>query len=286
MDDLSRNDDLPRNFKGLWIPRELWLDERLTSTDKFILSEIDSLDRGEDHCYASDEHFIKMFKIGKSTLHASLAKLRFLGLIENVSPNGRSRVIKSNLGSAYLKTQTPELMGPDSGMRVPDFRKARFQISGRQAHRSAHRAGDTRLDTIKKEDVCPDPLDGGPVLPNLVKKIRTNGEVLEVNKDDIYRRAIAERKEWKTTEIESAWKILVEYRGAIYDPYAFIAGTIKKQRIKKQFSKMEKRICQAKQDPGGEVIMTSQASPTVIPELHWEMADYVRTSRQLWLNGS
>ena len=101
MDDLSRNDDLPRNFNGIWIPGELWLDERLTSTDKFILSEIDSLDCGEDHCCASDEYFIKIFKIGKSTLHTSLAKLRFLGLIEDVSFNGRSRVIKSNLKSAY-----------------------------------------------------------------------------------------------------------------------------------------------------------------------------------------
>ena len=47
-----------RDFKGVWFPAEVWLDERLTALDKFILMEIDSLDN-DDGCYASNEHLAK-----------------------------------------------------------------------------------------------------------------------------------------------------------------------------------------------------------------------------------
>ena len=36
-----------RDFKGVWIPKEVWLDERLSMLDKGIFAEIDSLDKGE-----------------------------------------------------------------------------------------------------------------------------------------------------------------------------------------------------------------------------------------------
>ena len=46
---------MDRDFKGIWIPKEIWLDERLNALDKIILAEINSLD-GEDGCYASNQY--------------------------------------------------------------------------------------------------------------------------------------------------------------------------------------------------------------------------------------
>ena len=89
--------ELPRDFKGIWIPREIWLDNRLSLLEKCIAVEIDSLDCGEEHCYAKPEHFEKLFNASTSTVAKAFAHLKKLGYWELVSFDGRPRVIKSNL---------------------------------------------------------------------------------------------------------------------------------------------------------------------------------------------
>ena len=34
-----------RDFKGIWIPKDIWLTENLTLQEKVFLAEIDSLDK-------------------------------------------------------------------------------------------------------------------------------------------------------------------------------------------------------------------------------------------------
>lgn len=52
---------MDRNFKGIWIPKEIWLAENLTLQEKVLLVEIDSLDNEETGCYASNNYFSKFF---------------------------------------------------------------------------------------------------------------------------------------------------------------------------------------------------------------------------------
>ena len=54
---------MDRNFKGIWIPKEIWLAEDLTLQEKVLLVEIDSLDDEETGCYASNSYFSKFFKL-------------------------------------------------------------------------------------------------------------------------------------------------------------------------------------------------------------------------------
>ena len=54
-----------RDFKGVWIPKEIWLSTDLKVMEKLILVEIDSLDN-EDGCFASNEHFSKFFSLSKN----------------------------------------------------------------------------------------------------------------------------------------------------------------------------------------------------------------------------
>jgi hypothetical protein len=42
-----------RDFKGVWIPKDVWLDHNLTWMEKLLLVEIDSLD-AEKGCFASN----------------------------------------------------------------------------------------------------------------------------------------------------------------------------------------------------------------------------------------
>ena len=60
---------MERDFKGIWIPKEIWLSKDLTLQEKVFLVEIDSLDNKEG-CYASNQYFSEFF--GLSTTRVSL----------------------------------------------------------------------------------------------------------------------------------------------------------------------------------------------------------------------
>lgn len=92
---------LPRDFKGIWIPKELWLDRRLSIFEKCVLAEIDSLDCGEEHCFASNEYLAEMFNVKETKLRQALYKLKKFGLIEQIAFDGRTRVLKSNIKTSY-----------------------------------------------------------------------------------------------------------------------------------------------------------------------------------------
>lgn len=54
---------MDRNFKGIWIPKEIWLSEDLTTLEKILLVEIDSLEDEEKGCFASNKYFADFFKL-------------------------------------------------------------------------------------------------------------------------------------------------------------------------------------------------------------------------------
>lgn len=84
-----------REFKGVWIPREIWLDDRLNALDKIILVEIDSLDNGEDHCHAGNEYMAKFCQCSESKVTKTIAKLIELGYVKVHSFDGRIRRLRS-----------------------------------------------------------------------------------------------------------------------------------------------------------------------------------------------
>ena len=52
-----------RQFKGIWIPKEIWLAKELTIQEKVILVEIDSLETEDKGCYASNKYFSNFFQL-------------------------------------------------------------------------------------------------------------------------------------------------------------------------------------------------------------------------------
>lgn len=70
-----------RDFKGIWIPREIWLSTDLKVMEKLILVEIDSLDN-EEGCFASNEHFSKFFSLSKNRCSEIIKSLEKKGYIE------------------------------------------------------------------------------------------------------------------------------------------------------------------------------------------------------------
>lgn len=88
-----------RDFKGVWIPKEVWLDERLNALDKVILTEIDSLDQGERGCYASNKHIAEFCQCSESKVSTAVSKLIKLGYLYVQKFDGRQRELKSRLSN-------------------------------------------------------------------------------------------------------------------------------------------------------------------------------------------
>ena len=86
-----------RDFKGVWIPKEVWLDERLSMLDKGILAEIDSLDNGEDGCFASNEYIAKFCQCSERKVTDSVSRLINLGYVKLATFDGRKRYLRSCL---------------------------------------------------------------------------------------------------------------------------------------------------------------------------------------------
>lgn len=79
---------LPR---GIWIPKEIWDDQRLTWMQKCLLAVLEM-----GGCSVSNEELSKKCGVSPGAIAKSLVALRKLGFIQNLSFNGRIRVMKLN----------------------------------------------------------------------------------------------------------------------------------------------------------------------------------------------
>ncbi|MGJ8735392.1 helix-turn-helix domain-containing protein [Zobellia laminariae] len=94
-----------RAFKGIWIPKSIWLSRELTIQEKVFIVEIDSLENnGKGGCYAGNKYFAEFFGISESRVSNVIKCLVDKGMITR-------KVIKTQTGSIryikvsqYLKT--------------------------------------------------------------------------------------------------------------------------------------------------------------------------------------
>ena len=101
-----------RDFKGVWIPKEIWLNKDLTIMEKLFLVEIDSLDNDKG-CFASNAHFAEFFGITKGRCTQIIKSLEKKGLVtiklEREGKNVSKRIIKvvRKLNTLVSKLNTP-----------------------------------------------------------------------------------------------------------------------------------------------------------------------------------
>lgn len=70
-----------RAFKGIWIPKEIWLSKDLTIQEKLMLVEIDSLDN-DDGCFASNKYFSNFFGISTARISQIINELAKKGYLK------------------------------------------------------------------------------------------------------------------------------------------------------------------------------------------------------------
>ena len=70
---------LKREFKGIWIPKEIWLSD-LSIQEKIFLAEIDSFHNAKG-CFASNAYFSKFFQMSKARCSQIISNLKKKNLI-------------------------------------------------------------------------------------------------------------------------------------------------------------------------------------------------------------
>lgn len=94
-------------FSGIFIPVEILEMDELSPIEQILLSWIDALYHDDDGgCFASNTYLAQKLKVKENTISKSLTKFRLLGLIEDVSFNGRRRVIRALVAKKVDEVQS------------------------------------------------------------------------------------------------------------------------------------------------------------------------------------
>ena len=81
---------MEREFLGIWIPAEVWLDNRLTITEKAFLAEVESFSKNGKTFHKSNDTIRQQYGITPKTIQRIIKKLVQLELLECYF-NGRVR---------------------------------------------------------------------------------------------------------------------------------------------------------------------------------------------------
>lgn len=214
----NSNQQLSRHFKGIWIPREIWLHPTLSLQAKALWSEIDSL-YCESHkgCYASDEYLEGFMQLKRSRLHELYKELIDAECLIKVSFDGRRVIRKAILPGQLLSGKPvsgkPESMNPEN--RNPPLEDIHIV--------------EQRTDVVVKKQ------------ENVV--VKSAGQSL--TKDDIFSAGL--RFNWVPDEIEQAWKIYSSSTKLITDPLKYIEGIIHKIRQNSKTNSQKEQKCQKQQ---------------------------------------
>lgn len=119
-----------RDFKGVWIPKEIWLSEELSLMEKVLFTEIQSLDN-ERGCFASNRYLAGFFGISERQIRTYVSSLQKKGFVKVTIRNRNERVIRC-LGRF---SRVPDAVRAEVQSRRDDLVKQFTASSGRRRSR-------------------------------------------------------------------------------------------------------------------------------------------------------
>ena len=212
--------EISRDFKGIWIPKEIWLDQSLTYFEKLLLSEIHSLN-GKDGCFASNEYFCKFFNERERKIQEGISKLKAAGYVYQESFDGRERVLRTNLD------RNDKSLFSTSGVRN----------SAPLGCQNPHLSHKNPYYIERKEEIK----DLSCSVPSKISKLNSKKQEVVYEIENIFKQAVLLRKNWTTEEIYDAWKILCDSPSPINDGMKMLEGIINNLRVKNKTNKQTKQ---------------------------------------------
>lgn len=101
----KQEEQVVRNFLGIWIPKELYLNNELSWTEKLLLIEIQSL-QGTIGCFASNEYFAKFLDLSIGRIANIITHLKRLNYLLVKTIRNKARYLFVNvLNNQDLKVQ-------------------------------------------------------------------------------------------------------------------------------------------------------------------------------------
>jgi hypothetical protein len=82
-----------RDFKGVWIPKEIWLSKDLSLFEKVLFVEIHSLDN-ERGCFASNQHFGRFLGVSDRQIRRYISRLEKKHYINVTIKNRNERTMR------------------------------------------------------------------------------------------------------------------------------------------------------------------------------------------------
>lgn len=105
-----------KQYKGVWLPKEILDNPDLTPTEKILLAIIESLDDEEaGGCYASNEYLGNKLGVTEKMASWTISNLKKKGYLAQTKFDGRRRFVRSALSFSWR--QTPGFL--ESGSRIP-----------------------------------------------------------------------------------------------------------------------------------------------------------------------
>jgi DNA-binding transcriptional ArsR family regulator len=83
------NLNLPRDFKGIWIPKEIWENEAISPMGKLVFAGIQTLSDLSEEAGVCNDHLRQLLGISSRTLRLHTSLLKKIGLIVEKSFDGR-----------------------------------------------------------------------------------------------------------------------------------------------------------------------------------------------------
>lgn len=219
------------------IPSAVLFNKNIEPSAIKLYAFIRGLSRLEGYCYASNKYLAECMDCDESTVKRlinSLSAEKFIDVETNKEGIHWQRRI-------YLGVNLKESLRRLENAPPPAQNRA--PPSSKSSHNKRYIKED-----IEIKDCLSRLPDGTEDFPKSIKKFDTSGREIFFELDQIFRKAVFENKDWKTSEIKEAWNVLVKYAGRINDAMAFIEGTIKNLRKKSFFEKksIHKEECQKK----------------------------------------
>ena len=97
-----------RDFKGVWIPKAIWLNPDLSIIEKVLLVEIDSLDNSDRGCFASNQYLASFVQLSEGRVANIISDLKKRGFIIQVFFDGRNRGLRIKSESSFHENVKPE----------------------------------------------------------------------------------------------------------------------------------------------------------------------------------
>lgn len=221
-------EELTRDFKGVFIPKEIWLDKRLNALDKTVLVEIDSLDNGENGCFASNMHLAEFCQCSEKSITRAIQKLKDLGYIELESFNGRTRTLRStlsrqnrqNVQADYTKCPTNNIEEINKNSNINNIKETKKENALKVLAYFNEKTGHNYRDTAVN-------------MKFLLARLE------DYTIDDLISVIDKKYKEWKGTSMEKYLRIETLFNATKFESYVNQSETIVYDRTPTQIQQRE-----------------------------------------------